>query len=376
MGLLDYYKQFESMSDEEVSAELRARAEERRRRALARIEALDLSKTTWHEFPHPDVVAAVTYAVRRGINRAPESDAHELRHELAMRLGVEPDRVVAGNGAAGLLRTAAALLLGEGDELVTPWPSYPLYPLMARDAGARAVPVPGFDPAALASAVNRHTRVLVLCNPNDPTGQHLGAGELDELLRELPEQVTVLLDEALVDFVDDEPGGGTLALLDDHPRLVLFRTFSKVYGLAGLRVGYAVGGEGSEQLVARLAPPLGLADPQQAGALEALHACAGQVARRREQVVDERRRLLDELAGLPVDVTPGQANVLWMRAPGLTGLELTDRLRRSGILVAPGAAVGADEHVRATIQSRPASDRLVQALRTALDESDETTDRI
>ena len=87
MGLLDYYKQFEALSDEEVSRELRARAEERRRRALARIDSLDLSKTTWHEFPHPEVVAAVTFAMRRGINRAPDPQAHGLRHELAMRLG-------------------------------------------------------------------------------------------------------------------------------------------------------------------------------------------------------------------------------------------------------------------------------------------------
>jgi histidinol-phosphate aminotransferase len=283
-----------------------------------------------------------------------------------MRLGIEPDRVVAGNGAAGLLHAAAAALLGEGDELVTPWPSYPLYPLMARDAGARAVPVAGFDPAALAAAVSDDTRVLVICNPNDPTGEHLRAPELDTLLRGLPDRVTVLLDEALVDFVDDEPGGGTLGLLDDHPRLLLFRTFSKVYGLAGLRVGYAIGAPGTEPLLRRLSPPLGLAEPQLAGALEALHACAAQVAARREQVVVERRRLLDELASLPVDATPSQANVLWLRAPGLRGLELADRLRRGGVIVAPGAAVGADEHVRAAVQSRPASERLVEALRSAV----------
>ena len=366
MGLLDYYKQFEALSDEEVSRELRARAEERRRRALARIDSLDLSKTTWHEFPHPEVVAAVTFAMRRGINRAPDAQAHGLRHELAMRLGVEPDRVVAGNGAAGLLRSAADALLSDGNELITPWPSYPLFPLMARDAGARAVPVPHFEAAALADAVNDRTRVIVICNPNDPTGEHLRAGDLDELLQGLPEHVTVLLDEALVDFVDDEPGGGTLALLDDHPRLLLFRTFSKVYGLAGLRVGYAVGAEGSESLLRRVAPPLGLAEPQQAGALQALHACAGQVGARRQQVVVERRRLLDELTSLPVDATPSQANVLWLRAPGMTGLELADKLRRGGVIVAPGAAVGANEHVRATIQSRVASERLVQALQSAL----------
>src|SRR5207247_1910466 len=193
-------------------------------------DALDLSKTTWHEFPHPDVVAAVTFAIRRGINRAPDADAHKLRHELAMRLGVEPDRVVAGNGAASLLHTAAAALLGEDDELVTPWPSYPLYPLMARNAGARAVPAAGFDAEAIAARVGDRTRVLVVCNPNDPTGEYLRSDQLDALLRGLPDHVTVLLDEALVDFVDAEPGGGTLALLDDHPRLLLFRTFSRIDG--------------------------------------------------------------------------------------------------------------------------------------------------
>src|SRR2546429_9997760 len=111
MGLLDYYKQFESLTAEEVSEELRARAEERRRRALARIDALDLSKATWHEFPHPDVVAAVTFAIRRGINRAPDAEAQELRHELAMRVGGEPDRVLAGNVAATPLHPAAGSVL-------------------------------------------------------------------------------------------------------------------------------------------------------------------------------------------------------------------------------------------------------------------------
>src|SRR5206468_6810650 len=138
------------------------------------------------------------------------------RHELAMRLGIEPDRVVAGNGAAGLLHAAAGALLGEGDELVTPWPSYPLFPLMARDSGARAVPVAGFHPDALADAVNDRTRVLVICNPNDPTGEHIRAGALDAPLRRLPQHGTALFDEALVDCVDAEPGGGTLALPHDH----------------------------------------------------------------------------------------------------------------------------------------------------------------
>src|SRR5215212_8075620 len=126
------------MSDAEISAQLRARADERRRRALARIDPLDLSTTTWHEFPHPDVVAAITYAARRGINRAPDPQSSELRREIGHRHGLEADRVAVGNGAAELLVSAARELIEAGDELITPWPSYPLYPVMARWAGGRA----------------------------------------------------------------------------------------------------------------------------------------------------------------------------------------------------------------------------------------------
>jgi histidinol-phosphate aminotransferase len=368
MGLLDYYRQFEGLSDEEISLELRARAEERRRRALARIDALDLSSTVWHEFPHPDVIAAVTYAVRRGINRYSDPLAGELRHELAVRHALEPERVVLGNGASELLSNAATALLHPGDELVTPWPSYPLYPVMARRVGARAVPVTRFDPAALLDAVNEHTRVIVICNPNDPTGEHMAAQRIGELLGALPERVTVLLDEALVDFVDAEPAGSSLALLDDHERLVIFRTFSKVYGLAGLRAGYALGAPGTEPLLERLAPQLGLGAPAQAGALEALSSAAAQVAARRATAIAERKRVLTALAGLPLDVTDSQANFVWFRAPSLSGAELHGRLRRGGVIVASGAAVGADDHLRATVQSAPASDRLIEALRGALGE--------
>ena len=365
MGLLDYYKQFEGMSDEEVSARLREEADERRRKALAKVEPLDLSQTTWHELPHPDVVAAVTYAARRGINRAGDPLALELRREIGRRHGLEPDRVAVGNGAAQLLRVAARTLLGQADELVTQWPSYPLYPLMARAAGGRAVPVPAMEVDEVFAGVSDRTRVIALCNPNDPNGAYLPAEELRRLLERLPEHVTVLLDEALGDFVDAEPPGSSLALLDDFPRLLVFRTFSKAYGLAGMRCGYVMGGPGSEPLLEQIAPALGVSDLVQAGAQEALRKCGPLVARRRETVLIERHRLLESLGGMAVDARPSQANVVWLRAPGLADGELATRLRRSAVLVHPGSEFGEPDHVRATIQSPQATDRLLEALRAA-----------
>lgn len=366
MGLLDYYRQFAGMSDEEVSERLREQADERRRRALARIETLDLSHTTWHELPHPEVVNAVTFAARGALNVAPDPTAEELRRELGRRNGIEPERVAIGHGAAQLLASAARALLRPADELLTPWPSYGLYPVMAQRAGARAVPVPGgFDVERLLAAVTPRTRAIALCNPNDPTGEHLTSGALRELLDALPEHVSLLLDEALTEFVTAERDTA-LALLDDHPRLLVFRTFSKAYGLVGLRVGYALGGPGAEELLARIAPELGVGLPAQVGALVALRRCDGLLAQRRTAVASERERLLEALHELPLDAAPSEANVLWLRPTGLSGGELALRLQRSGVLVQSGASVGDEHHVRVTLQSPQATDRLLDALRSAL----------
>ena len=367
MGLLDYYKQFEGMSDEEVNEGLRQRAAEERARALARVPTLDLSQTTWPELPHSEVVNAVTYAARRGLHDDPDRHAEDLRRALGERHGIDPRRVVVGHGIADLLTEAARFLLGPGDELVTPWPSYPLYPLIARRAGGRAVAVAaGLDPDALLAAVTDRTRVLVLCNPNDPTGAWLPSEDIGTLLARLPEHVTVLLDEALADFVDAEPPDATLRLLDAFPRLLVLRTFSKAWGLAGLRCGYALGGPGSEPLLEAIAPPLGVGELQQAGALAALRSCGAIVAARRATVAHERRRLAAALADLPVDAPPSQANLVWLAAPGLTGADLAARLERHAVLVAPGGSLGAEDHVRAAIQSAGATDRLVRALERAL----------
>src|SRR4051794_22403049 len=162
------------MTDEEVSARLRADADERRARSLERVETLDLRATTWPGLPPSRVVNAITFAARRSLHRYAASGAADLRSELAQRHGVDRGRIAVGAGAAQLLRDATAALLGDGDELVTPWPSYPLYPLLARRAGARAVPVRGFSVEGVLEAVNERTRIVTVCNPNDPTGALLG----------------------------------------------------------------------------------------------------------------------------------------------------------------------------------------------------------
>ena len=365
MGILDHYRQYEGMSDEELSAELRVDADERRRKALARVPPLDLSRTTWPALPPSDIVNAITFAARRGLHQYLES-AGELRNELAHRHAVPAEQLIIGDGAAQLLLAAAHALMEPGDELITPWPSYPLYPVMARQARGSAVPVPGFGVDALLAAVNERTRVIAICNPNDPTGELLPASEIERLLHALPERVIVLLDEALRDFVGVEDRDAALRLTDDHPRLLCFRTFSKAWGLAGLRCGYAVGGAGSEHLLTELAPPTGIGELASAGVLEALRSGERVLQRRLRTVNAERERLLTELRDFPIEVTESQANFVWLTSQDVDGAELTARLARSGITVRSGAATGDPQSIRVQLHDAQATDRFLRSLAQAL----------
>jgi histidinol-phosphate aminotransferase len=379
MGPLDYYRQFAGMSDEEVSAQLRERAEERRRRALARIDVLDLSRTTWHELPHPDVVNAVTYAARGALNVTPDPTAEELRRELGRRNGVEPERVAVGHGAAQLLASAARALLGPGDELLTPWPSYGLYPVMAQRAGARAVPLPdGHDAERLRAAITPATRAIALCNPNDPTGERLTNGALRTLLDALPEHVSLLLDEALADFVTAErdlsrAGGiGSLDLLDDHPRLLVFRTFSKIYGLAGLRVGYGIGPADVVEAVGKVRNAFDINQSAQDAALASL-GNDEEIVRRRALTAEGRAQLAEACTGLGLTVAaPAVANFVYAEV-GEDARPVFEALLREGVIVRPLGPFGAPGAIRVTVGTREENDlfaagleRVLESAKTAL----------
>jgi histidinol-phosphate aminotransferase len=362
VGLLDYYRQFEGMSEEEVNEGLRQEAFERKQKALTRVETLDLSQTTWPELPHPRVVNAITYVARRGLHRYPHTRGSELRDALAEHHGVDRARLILGNGAAELLSSATRALIEPGQRLLTSWPSYPLYPIMARRAHGQAVPITGGVDELLVAAQEPEVRVVVLASPNDPTGELLSTASLERLLEGLPEGVAVLLDEALVDFADAQPANASIALLERHSRLLVFRSFSKAWGLAGLRVGYALGGPGSEELLAELEPDLGVSEVSQAGALEALRGCMALLERRVRTIAQQRPRLAAALRERGFEVTDSQANFLWAAHPDLQGDELAGRLAPTGVLIAAGSALGEPIHVRIGLRNAAATDRLLSAL--------------
>jgi histidinol-phosphate aminotransferase len=373
MGLLDYYRQFEEMDESEYNRLLRERRAREKALALEEVPKLDLSGTEWPEYPNAEVVQASVYTARGRINGYPDGHATGLRRALAERHGIKSDQIVVGNGSTELLQTAAYLLLSQGDELITAWPSYSLYPVIALRAGARPIPVDladgRADPDALLAAVNDRTRVLVLCNPNDPTGTYLDSHAVGALLSRLPEHVHVLLDEAYIQFQDVEDEDEGLRLVEAFPRLLVFRTFSKAYGLSGLRAGYVVGSPAASSLLGALAPVRGVNALTQAAVAQALKLGDREIDGRRRMVIEQRRRLQEALRELPVEAPESQANFVWMRATTISGGELVKRLDQARVHVAPGGPLGDDDHVRVAIGNAAATERLLWALHQALDGS-------
>jgi histidinol-phosphate aminotransferase len=373
MGLLDYYRQWEDMGESEYNQILRERRAREKALALEEVPRLDLSGTEWPEYPSAEVVQASVFTARGRINGYPDGHATGLRRALAERHGIKSDQIVIGNGATELLQTAAYLLLSQGDELITPWPSYSLYPVIALRAGARPIPVDltngRADPDALLAAVNDRTRVLVLCNPNDPTGTYLDSQTVGAFLSRLPEHVHVLLDEAYIQFQDVEDEDATLRLVEAFPRLLAFRTFSKAYGLSGLRAGYVVGSPAASSLLGALAPVRGVNVLTQAAVAQALKLGDREIAGRRRMVIEQRRRLQEALRELPIEAPESQTNFVWMRPTTIGGVELANRLEQARVHVAPGGPLGDDDHVRVAIGNGAATERLVWALHQALDET-------
>jgi histidinol-phosphate aminotransferase len=312
------------------------------------------------------------FQARGRLNGYPDHYASAVKRALAERHYIRMEQIVFGNGASELMKTAAYLLLSDGAELVTPWPSHPLVPSIAARAGARAVEVEladgAPDPAAVLGALTPRTRVVVICTPNDPTGGYLESARVADLASRLPEHVHLFVDEAYVHFQDVEDADATLRLVELFPRLLVFRTFSKAYGLSGLRAGYVVGSAAATSFLASLAPMLGVNALTQAATLQALRIGDRDLERRRTTVIEQRARIYDGLEDLPVEAPPSQANFIWLRAHGMSGSELASHLEQSRVRVAPGEVLGDERYVRAAIRDAHATDRLLWALREVLGE--------
>src|SRR5829696_5039654 len=265
--------------------------------------------------PLPEVVEAAAAAVA-GVNRYPDPSNAALRKALSDRNGVPANRIAIGNGSCDILLAAGEALLEPGAELVYAWPSFSVYPHLAAASGARAIQVPlddahRHDLGAMEQEITGATRLVIVCNPNNPTSTALPLPEVAEFVARVPRHVAVVLDEAYIEFSLLQDPEESVDLLERHPNLVLLRTFSKVFGLAGLRVGYALcGSEAFRTAVDQVRQPFFCNAAAQAAAVEALNH-TDEITRRVERNLAERIPLEEGLRDLGLEPAESHANFVW-----------------------------------------------------------------
>ncbi|HEU0024499.1 MAG TPA: histidinol-phosphate transaminase, partial [Thermoleophilaceae bacterium] len=298
------------------------------------------NETPWP--PHPQVIEAVVAALG-ALNRYPDPEKALLRRRIAERTGVETSRVAVGNGSCDILLAAADAMLEPGAEIVYAWPSFSMYPHLAAMTGARAITVPLDDEGrhdldAMAREVTAATRIVIVCNPNNPTATALPPAALDGFLAEVPRHVAVILDEAYVEFSTLQDPDESLDLLARHPNLVVLRTFSKVYGLCGLRAGYALGSEDFRLGVDRVRQPFSVNALAQAAAVEAL-AHQDEVERRVERTAVERMHVETGLAERGLESSDSEANFSWVSLGDRDEEAILQGLAERGVIVRGGTAL-------------------------------------
>ncbi|WP_314174668.1 aminotransferase class I/II-fold pyridoxal phosphate-dependent enzyme [Streptomyces winkii] len=310
-------------------------------------------------FPPTQGVLRAVQASAAESHRTNDALATGLTGRIAERLGVPAGDVLVGPGSAALLQHLFSVLTGPGSDTVHAWPSWEAYPMLAANAGSTTVRVPlGEDDAhdldAMADAVTDRTRMVLLCHPNNPTGNALRHADVERFLTRLPSDVVVVVDEAYRDFVRDDGAADAVTLYRSDERVCAVRTFSKSYGLLGLRVGYLVGHGRTLGRLRGLQPFFRVSNTAQAAAQAAL-AEEAEFRRRCDVTVEERERLNDRLLKLGWRVTPSQANFLWL--PMTSGVEeFTQFCADHGVLVCgkPG------EGIRVTVADREGNDAFAE----------------
>ncbi|HET7120176.1 MAG TPA: histidinol-phosphate transaminase [Solirubrobacterales bacterium] len=320
--------------------------------------------------PHPKVVEAIAKAAG-AMHRYPDPDATLLRRRIAERYETEPGNVAVGNGSCELLLAAADALCEPGAEIVYAWPAFSMYPYLPALTGAREIRVPlaegeVHDLDAMAAEVTAATQLLIVCNPNNPTATHVPAAEIAAFCERIPPHVTIVLDEAYAEFQAHDDPDATIDLVDDFPNLVVLRTFSKCYGLAGLRVGYGIGSANFRAAVDAVRQPFSVnALAQAAGAEAILHQ--DDVLRRVESVIAARLTVEEGLRGLGLATTDTHANFSWIDLGDAEEGEILAGLAEADIAVRPGKALGGPGHIRVSYGTPEENARFLRVLSELLD---------
>lgn len=318
----------------------------------------------------PKSVMASIAAEADDLTRYPDGHCRRLRRELSAWLGVEPDCLAFGNGAEECIRLVAQVFIDQGDVAIIPHPIFDAYATATILCGGEVERVPlknyRIDLEGILNRVNDHTKLVWLCSPANPTGPVISSKEFDAFLAKLPERVVVVLDEAYREFVSEEGSAHTEHYLFKDDRVIGLRTFSKAFGLAGLRIGYVVAHPLITELIAKVKLPFNVNVPAQAAAIALLRETEF-VQRHIEQVKQEREQTSVELTELGLNVIPSQTNFLFVELP-MNGDRVFQALLKKGFIIRAGSVFGLDNFMRLSLGTREQNHRLVEHLQQILKE--------
>ncbi len=327
-----------------------------------------------NESPYPPL-PAVTEAVTRvlgDLNRYPDPTNGALRARLSDRYGVPRSQIAIGNGSCDVLLAAGEALLEPGAELVHAWPSFSVYPHLGAASGARAIQVPldgeeRHDLEAMLAEITVATRLVVVCNPNNPTSTAVSLARLADFLAHVPRRVCVVIDEAYCEFNVLDDSDSSVDLLARHPNLMLLRTFSKIYGLCGLRVGFALcGSEELPRALDQVRQPFYCNAAAQAAAIEALRH-QDVVEDRVVRIIADRLSVEEGLRELGLAPADSQANFTWFDlGEERDEADVVDGLTERGVLVRAGGALGKPGSLRVTVGTAQENERFLDALSQVL----------
>jgi histidinol-phosphate aminotransferase len=316
--------------------------------------------------PFPAALEAIESGSRE-LNRYPDGGAYRLTHALAEKHGVGPENVACAAGADAVIMYLSLATLDPGDEIVCGWPSFPSYMLDAIKLGATPVTVPltghRYDVERILGAVTERTKIAYLCNPNNPTGTMVTRAEVEAWFERVPPHVLTVLDEAYFEYVEDpEYPDGIEEQFKSGRRVLVLRTFSKIYGLAGLRIGYGIGPKEVVDGIKKVRNAFDMNQTAQDAALASLDQ-AEEIARRRRATAEGRAQLVRACEGLGLPVAkPPVANFVFAEV-GEDSRPVFDALLREGVIVRPLAPFGAPRAVRVTVGTREENDLFAEALR-------------
>jgi len=317
--------------------------------------------------PSPRAVKAIEGALSR-LNRYPDGSGHDLVIKLSEHLGVSPGNIVLGNGSDEIIGMLTNAFLVRGDEVIIPRPSFLMYEIMARSAGARPVFVPlkslAVDLESIAEKISDKTRLIFLCNPNNPTGTVISGKSFARFIKKVPRDVIVVADEAYIEFVRDKNCFKSMDYINSEHNVVTLRTFSKVYGLAGLRIGYGIMSEDISGILNRIRPPFNASIPAQAGAAAALDDKV--FFRKTVRLVhDGLDFMYESLKARGIRYFPTQAN-FFLVDTGRNADDVFESMLKQGVIVRSMTSYGYPRYIRVSVGLRKENIRFIKALEKAI----------